>query len=50
MRSGLPNSVTPGLDPEMMIHKRILKHERLIRNKSKTNKVIYSSGGGFVEQ
>ena len=44
VRSGLPNSVTPSLNPETLIHKRIMNHEKKIKNKLKTNKLIYSTG------
>ena len=44
VRSNLPNSVNPSLDPETLIHKTIMNHKKRIKNKSKTNKLIYSPG------
>ena len=44
VRCGFPNSINPSLDPEKLIHKRIMNHEKRIKNKNKTNKLIYSPG------
>ena len=44
VRSSMPNSINPQLDPQMLINRRIEKHEGRIKNKNKTNKVIYPVG------
>ena len=44
VRSGLRNSVNQKLDTEKYIHKRILNHKKQIKNKNKTNKLIYKPG------
>ena len=44
VRSCMPNSINPQLDPQMLINRRIEKHEGRIKNKNKTNKVIYPVG------
>ena len=44
IRSLLPNSIDPNLNPKELIRKRILNHEHRIKNKNKNNKVIYDIG------
>ena len=44
VRSCMPNSINPQLDPQMLINRRIEKHEGRIKNKNRTNKVIYPVG------
>ena len=44
MRSCMPNSINPQLDPQMLINRRIENHEGRIKNKNRTNKVIYPVG------
>merc|ERR1711936_1021995 len=44
VRSCLPNSINTQLDPQMLINNRIEKHDARIKNKNKTNKVIYPVG------
>merc|ERR1712208_256015 len=44
VRSCMPNSINTQLDPQMLINKRIEKHDERIKNKNKTNKVIYPVG------
>ena len=44
VRSLLPNSIDPQLDPKELIRRRILSHEGKIKNKNQNNKVIYKVG------
>ena len=44
VRSLLPNSIDPQLDPKELIRRRILNHEDKIKNKNRNNKVIYKVG------
>ena len=44
VRSLLPNSIDPQLDPKELIRRRILNHEGRIKNKNRNNKVIYKIG------
>ena len=44
VRSLLPNSIDPQLDPKELIRRRILNHEGKIKNKNRNNKVIYKVG------
>merc|ERR1712030_205631 len=44
IRSLLPNSIDPNLNPKELIERRILNHEHRITNKNKNNKVIYDIG------
>ena len=44
VRSLLPNSIDPQLDPKELIRRRILNHEGKIKNKNQNNKVIYEVG------
>ena len=44
IRSLLPNSIDPQLDPKELIRRRILNHEGKIKNKNQNNKVIYEVG------
>ena len=44
IRSLLPNSVDPNLNPKELIKRRILNHEHRIKNKNRNNKVIYDLG------
>ena len=44
VRSLLPNSIDPQLDPKELIRRRILNHEGRIKNKNRNNKVIYKLG------
>ena len=44
IRSLLPNSIDPKLNPKELIKRRILNHENRITNKNKNNKVIYDIG------
>ena len=44
IRSLLPNSIDPNLNPKELIKRRILNHENRITNKNKNNKVIYDIG------
>merc|ERR1712030_248531 len=44
IRSLLPNSIDPNLNPKELIKKRILNLEHRIKNKNKNNKVIYDIG------
>ena len=37
-------TVKPSLNPETLIHKRIMNHKKKIKNELKTNKLIYSPG------
>ena len=41
IRSLLPNSIDPNLNPKELIKCRVLNHEKRITNKNKNNKVIY---------
>ena len=40
VRSCMPNSINPQLDPQMLINRRIENHEGRIKNKKRNNKVI----------
>ena len=44
VRSLLPNSIDPNLQPKELITRRILNHENRIKNKNSNNKVIYDIG------
>ena len=44
VRSLLPNSIDPQLEPKELIRRRILNHEGKIKNKNRNNKVIYKVG------
>ena len=44
IRSLLPNSVDPQLDPKELIRRRILNHENRIKNRNRNNKVTYDLG------
>ena len=44
IRSLLPNSIDPSLNPKELIKRRVLNHENRITNKNKNNKVIYDIG------
>ena len=44
VRSCLPNSINPQLDPKMLINRRISNHEGRIKNKNRNNKVFYKVG------
>jgi len=41
----MPNSINPQLGPQMLINRRIENHEERIKNKNRTNKIIYPVGG-----
>ena len=44
MRSRLPNSINPEVKSSDLIEKRIQKHDARIKNKNKTNKILYEVG------
>ena len=44
VRSRLPNSFDPEIRSTELIEKRIIKHDARIKNKNKTNKIIYQIG------
>merc|ERR1712055_1220911 len=44
VRSCMPNSINPQLDPQMLINRRIANHEGRIKNKNRNNKVLYPVG------
>ena len=44
IRSLLPKTVDPNLNPKELIKRRILNHEHRIKNKNRNNKVIYDLG------
>merc|ERR1712030_244569 len=44
VRSHLPNSIDPNLNPKELITRRILNHQNRIKNKNSNNKVIYDIG------
>ena len=44
VRSCMPNSINPQLDPQMLINRRIANHEGRIKNKNRNNKVFYQVG------
>merc|ERR1712236_134225 len=44
VRSCMPNSINHQSDPQMLINRRIANPEGRIKNKNKTNKIIYPVG------
>ena len=44
VRSCMPNSINPQLDPQMLINRRIANHEGRIKNENKNNKATYEIG------
>ena len=44
MRSRLPNSIDPEIKSSELIKRRILKHDARIKNKNRTNKILYQVG------
>ena len=44
IRSKLPNSISPEIKSSELISRRIQKHDDRIKNKNKTNKILYEIG------
>ena len=44
VRSRLPNSINPEIKSSELIKRRILKHDARIKNKNRTNKILYQVG------
>ena len=44
VRSRLPNSIHPEIRSSELIERRIQKHDDRIKNKNKTNKILYEVG------
>ena len=44
MRSRLPNSIDPRIKSSELIKRQIIKHDARIKNKNKTNKIMYHVG------